>query len=92
MLLLDNGSCHMAKALVIPDNVACRLLPPSSPELNPIERLWQDMKAQLAWVLAAQIGELEQRVEAIIRQDSEAVIRSLTAFPSFVHAVNALSS
>jgi hypothetical protein len=31
-------------------------------------------------------------VEAIIRQYSEAVIRSLTAFPYFVHAVNALSS
>jgi transposase len=92
MLLMDNGSCHTAKALVIPDNVVCLFLPPYSPELNPLERLWQDMKAQLAWVLAAQIGELEQRVEAIIRQYSEAVIRSLTAFPYFVHAVNALSS
>jgi transposase len=92
MLLMDKGSCHTANALVIPDNVVCRLLPPYRPELNPIERLWQAMKAQLAWVLAAQIGELEQRVEAIIRPYSEAVIRSLTAFPSFVHAVNALSS
>jgi transposase len=92
MLLRDNGSCHTAKALVLPDHVVCLFFPPYSPELNPIERLWQDMKAQLAWVLAAQIGELEQRVEAIIRQYSEAVIRSLTAFPYFVHAVNALSS
>jgi hypothetical protein len=50
------------------------------------------MKVPRAWVLAAQIGEWEQRVEAIIRQYSEAVIRSLTAFPSFVHAVHALSS
>jgi hypothetical protein len=50
------------------------------------------MKAQLAWVLAAPIGALEPRVEALIRQDAEAVMRWLTAFPSFVQAVNALSS
>ena len=55
MVLLDKGSGHKAKALVIPDNVACLFWPPYSPELNPIERLWQDMKAQLAWVLAARL-------------------------------------
>jgi transposase len=91
-LLLGNGSCHTANALVIPDNVVCLCFPPYSPERNPIERLWQEMKAPLAWVLAAQSGELAHRVEAIIRRYSEAVIRSLTAFPSFVHAVNALYS
>jgi transposase len=92
MLLMDNGSCHTAKSLVIPDNVVCLFLPPYSPELNPIERLWQDMKAQLAWVLAAHIGELEHQVEAIIRQYSKTAIRSLTAYPYIVQAVNALCS
>jgi transposase len=92
MLLMDNGSGHTAKSLVMPDNVVCLFLPPYSPELNPIERLWQDMKAQLAWVLAAQIGELEHQVEAIIRQYSKAVIRSLTAYPCVVQAVHALCS
>jgi transposase len=44
IVVLDNGSCHKAKVLVIPDNVVCLFLPPYSPELNPIERLWQDLK------------------------------------------------
>ena len=48
IILLDNGSCHTAKSLVIPDNVVCRFLPPYSPELNPIERLWQEVTAQWA--------------------------------------------
>jgi len=92
IVLLDNGSCHQAKSLVIPDNVVCLFLPPYSPELNPIERLWQDVKAQLAWVLAVRIEELEQQVETIIRQYSKAAIRSLTAYPYVVQAVNALHS
>jgi transposase len=55
IVLMDNGSCHKAKALVLPDHVVCLFLPPYSPELNPIERLWQDLKARLAWVLVSQL-------------------------------------
>ena len=92
IVLMDNGSCHKAKALVIPDHVVCLFLPPYSPELNPIERLWQDLKARLAWVLVAQLEALERHVETIIRQYSQAAIQSLTSYPYFVRAVNALYS
>jgi transposase len=57
IVLMDHGSCHKANSLVIPATVVCLCLPPYSPELNPIERLWQDVKAQLAWVLTAAIEE-----------------------------------
>jgi transposase len=92
IMLMDNGSCHKAKSLAIPPNVVCLFLPSYSPELNPIERLWQDLKAQLAWVLAPQIKKLEDDVATRIRQYSKAAIHSLTAYPYFVQAVNALSS
>jgi transposase len=90
LVLMDNGSCHKANSLMIPSKVVCLFLPPYSPELNPLERLWQAMKAQLAWVLAAQIDELEHRVARIIRQYSKAALQSLTSYPYFVQAVNAL--
>jgi transposase len=90
IVLLDNGSCHTAKSLVMPENLVCLFLPPYSPELNPIERLWQDVKAQLAWVLAAALDELEYHVERIITQYSKAAIQTLTSYPYFVQAVNAL--
>jgi len=92
MVVLDNGSCPQAKSLVIPANSVCLFLPPYSPELTPIERWWQDVKAQLAWVLAVGIEALEHRVERIIRQYSTAAIRSLTSYPYFVHAVHAVCS
>ena len=47
LLVLDNGRFHHAKCLEIPDNVLLLFLPPYSPELNPIERFWQDIKAKI---------------------------------------------
>ena len=47
LLVLDNGRFHHAKSLEVPENVVLLFLPPYSPELNPIERLWQDIKAKL---------------------------------------------
>jgi putative transposase len=92
IVLMDNGSCHKANSLVIPDNVVCLFFPPYSPELNPIERLWQDVKAQFAWVVTAAIEEWEHRVEMIITQYAKTAIRSLTSYPYFVHALNAVCS
>jgi putative transposase len=44
--VLDNGAFHKAKAVQWPANVAPVFLPPASPEFNPIERLWRDLKDQ----------------------------------------------
>jgi hypothetical protein len=92
IVLMDNGSCHTAKSLVIPHNVVCLFLPPYSPELNPIERVWQDMKDQLAWMLAGTLAELEHHVEMLITDYTKAALRSLTSYPYFVQAVNAICS
>jgi transposase len=34
-----------AKALMVPDNITLLPLPPYSPELNPVERLWAYLKS-----------------------------------------------
>jgi hypothetical protein len=38
--VLDRAGWHTAKKLVIPSNVTLVWLPPYSPQLNPVERLW----------------------------------------------------
>ncbi len=40
VLVLDRAGWHRAKALAVPGNVTLVPLPPSSPELNPVERVW----------------------------------------------------
>jgi transposase len=37
---VDQAGWHGSKELVIPENVVVLPLPPYSPELNPIERIW----------------------------------------------------
>lgn len=40
VLIMDGAGWHVSNDLVVPDNVTPLLLPPYSPELNPVERLW----------------------------------------------------
>jgi hypothetical protein len=91
-ILMDKGSGHTAKSLLIPEHMVCLFWPPYSPELHPSERLWPEVTAPLAWVVAAAIEEVEHRVERILTHDSHATLRSLTAYPYVVRAVNAVSS
>lgn len=44
LLVLDGAGWHHPKALEIPDNITFLLLPPYSPELNPPELLWREMR------------------------------------------------
>jgi len=44
MLIMDQAGWHKSKDLMIPENIQIEYLPPYSPELNPIERLWQRIK------------------------------------------------
>jgi hypothetical protein len=44
VVLMDKAGWHIADELVIPANVTPVFLPPYSPELNPIERLWLYLK------------------------------------------------
>jgi hypothetical protein len=50
------------------------------------------MNDQLAWGLATTSEELAHAVEAIIRHDARAAIRSLPSYPYVVQATNALLS
>jgi putative transposase len=88
LLVLDHGAFHKAKALQWPANVAPVFLPPYSPELNPIERLWRDLKDQWADGVAKTLDDLSEAVGTIIQRYSPATLQSLTGFAYFVPAVD----
>lgn len=44
ILLMDRASWHTTEALNIPANMSLFPLPPYSPELNPMEQVWQKLK------------------------------------------------
>ena len=44
IILVDQAGWHLSHALYIPDNMTLLPLPPKSPELNPVENIWQFMR------------------------------------------------
>ena len=44
LLIADGASWHRSKALVIPDNIKILPLPPYTPEMNPIEQIWKELR------------------------------------------------
>ena len=45
ILILDGAGWHASKDLMVPDNVTLLILPPYAPELNPVENVWQYLRA-----------------------------------------------
>jgi transposase len=44
VVIVDQAGWHMSEKLAIPDNITLMALPPRSPELNPVENIWQFMR------------------------------------------------
>jgi len=44
VLVCDGASWHKSKALAIPSNIRLVFLPPATPEMNPIEQIWKEIR------------------------------------------------
>lgn len=80
LLVLDGAPAHVAKRLQIPDNLLLVRLPPYSPELNPMERLWQDLRKWLGSTLPADLDALKEHVATILRNYSNETLASITGY------------
>ena len=45
VLVMDGAGWHKPPALDIPPNISLLILPPYSPELNPVENIWAYLRA-----------------------------------------------
>lgn len=45
VLIMDQAGWHRARALEVPENITVLYLPPYSPELNSVERLWAYLRS-----------------------------------------------
>lgn len=44
LLILDGASWHRSKSLIVPSNIRLFYLPPATPEMNPIEQIWKEIR------------------------------------------------
>jgi DDE superfamily endonuclease len=77
LIQMDNGSFHKSLVLKWPDNVIPIFQPPNSPELNPIERLWEHIKYELTWEHCTDLDELRAKLKQVLNSLSAEAIASL---------------
>jgi len=82
-LVLDQAGWHKAKDLKVPQNIRLASLPPYSPELNPTEHIWDELREKYFHNLTFDsIGAVEDRLEVGLREleDDRRLIQSTTGF------------
>lgn len=79
ILCMDNAAWHTTDKLEVPDNVVLWFLPPYSPELNPVELIWRELRAKYFNNKAfGSMKEVEDHLEFALKdfaKDGEAVKR-----------------
>lgn len=83
LLIRDQAPSHRAKTLKIPTTIELLDLPPYSPELNPVERFFEELRPLLANRIFESIEAIEDAITDILRTywDTPTLVQRLTAFP-----------
>ena len=84
VLVLDGAGWHVSRDLTVPDNITLVVLPPYSPELNPVERVWLYLRERFLSLRLFDTTEaiIDACCDAWVRLVAEhGRIRSLCAYP-----------
>lgn len=84
IMLVDQAGWHKSKTLIIPENVRLIPQPAHSPELNPVEHLWEDLRENA--MPNAAFKSLDQVEQALCHRlvdlgNNPERLRSMTNFP-----------
>jgi len=87
VMVVDGASSHKAKELIVPENVRLIRLPSYSPELNPQEHIWDEVREKaFPNLVLDQMAAVVERLRngmAALAVDAERV-RRITAWPWIV--------
>ena len=84
LLFVDGAGNHQSDELVIPANIMLHLLPPYSPELNPQENLWDEIREKIFknYALKSMDAVRQKLKEAVLYiERNPKIVKSITSFP-----------
>jgi len=90
LLFLDQAGWHIAKELQIPYNIRLVYIPSYSPELNPTEHVWDEIREKFFHnITFDSISALEDRLEIALKELELDMprVHSMTSFPWIVNEV-----
>jgi DDE superfamily endonuclease len=88
LLQLDQAGAHCASLIEWPDNVVPLYQPSHSPELNPIERFWQDLRKRFKGINFEDLTQLQQAVFEALKTSTQERIASLTGYSFILEALS----
>lgn len=83
VVVLDNAPAHIAGYVAVPTNVTLLELPPYSPELNPVERVWLAVRRRVdvyAEAVRTSLDGLREAVAAVVCALEPSQVRSLSSY------------
>ena len=78
VLVCDNAWWHKSQYIKIPDRMTLVFIPPYTPEMNPIEQIWREIRTLLGNTFFRSIDELIIQLRTEIENLSPETIRSIT--------------
>ena len=90
VMILDGAGWHKAATLKIPENIRLVSLPPYSPELNPVEHLWDELREKAFGNLVFNsLDALEDHLEVSLRtmERDTPRVHSIVAWPWIMNSL-----
>jgi len=81
ILIMDNASFHKSKRLKIPEGINIEYIPPYSPELNPVERVFQEIKKYIKNLVFDSVDEMIEKLSEVLNTFSMEKLKNLIFFP-----------
>lgn len=79
LVAADNAAWHRSKGLRVPGNVRFFFLPPYTPEMNPIEQIWKEIRKEgFRNEVFATLGKVVERLCETINSLTNKTIKSIT--------------
>ena len=91
VMVLDGAGWHKSKDFRLPDNLQLLFLPPYSPELNPQEHIWDELREKYFHNrVFDSIDALEEHLVIALRnlEQSPDRVKSITAWDWIINAVS----
>ena len=90
VMVLDGAGWHQSHALRLPHNLRLLTLPPYSPELNPVEHLWDELREKSFHNrVFDSLDALEHHLEVAMRnmENDPARVHSIVAWPWIIDSL-----
>jgi len=89
LLCCDGASWHKSNSLIIPENITLIYIPPYTPEMNPIEQIWKELRSKGFWnEIFATLEKVVDRLCETIRDLTKETVRSITGRDWIINLFN----